>query len=129
MKNTENKDKNEEIGLNKLKKIKSEFFIQIIFEQIEKVRLFKIIKVNRNIQQKLKINIDTYKEYSVTHSTIKLEIVPVPNSIGKFINIKKDEGKYFHIYFNDNKEEINRTKLKSEDKVSKINWLSSSFIW
>ena len=29
--------------------------------------------------------------------------------------------KYFHIYFNDNKEEIKKTKLNKEDKVSIIN--------
>ena len=29
--------------------------------------------------------------------------------------------KYFHIYFNDNKEEIKKTELNKEDKVSKIN--------
>ena len=121
--------KEEEGNKNRLKKIKSEFFIPIIFEHIEKVKLFKIIKINRNIQQKLDINLDTYKEYSVIHSTIELEIRPVPHSIGKFINIKKDEENYFHIYFNDNKEEIKRTELKNGDNISKINWLSSSIIW
>ena len=113
--------KEEEGNKNRLKKIESEFFIPIIFEHIEKVKLFKIIKINRNIQQKLDINLDKYKEYSVVHSTIELEIRPVPHAIGKFINIKKDEENYFHIYFNDNKEEIKRTELKNGDNISKIN--------
>ena len=32
--------------------------------------------------------------------------------------MEKEEKKYFHIYFNDNKEEIKKTKLNKEDKVS-----------
>ena len=40
----------------------------------------------------------------------------------KFINIKnEEEEKCFYIYFNNNKEEIRRTYLTEEDKISKIN--------
>jgi len=40
---------------------------------------------------------------------------------GKFINIKEEDKKYFHIYFNDNKEkEIENTSLHRNDNVSKI---------
>ena len=40
---------------------------------------------------------------------------------GKFINIKKEDKKYFHIYFNDNKKkEIENTSLNKKDNVSKI---------
>ena len=39
----------------------------------------------------------------------------------KFININENEKSYFHIYFNDNKEDIKKTKLNKEDNASKIN--------
>ena len=40
---------------------------------------------------------------------------------GKFINIKEEDKKYFHIYFNDNKKkEIENTSLNKDDNVSKI---------
>ena len=40
---------------------------------------------------------------------------------GKFINIKEEDKKYFHIYFNDNKKkEIYYTSLYKDDNVIKI---------
>ena len=42
------------------------------------------------------------------------------NIYGSFINIKEEENKYFHIYFNGNKEETKKTELNRENKVSKI---------
>ena len=50
-----------------------------------------------------------------------MDIIPIPNKYGPFINIEEKNNKYFHIYFNDNKEEIKRTELSKGDKVSKIN--------
>ena len=81
----------------------------------------KIIKCNINIQKRLNININNYKDFSEKFSSIELEIIPIQNEYGPFINIKEEDKKYFHIYFNDNKEEIKKTELNKEDKVSKIN--------
>ena len=70
----------------------------------------------------MNININNYKDFFEKFSSIELEIIPIQNEYGPFVNIKEeDEKKYFHIYFNDNKEEINKTELNEEDKVSKIN--------
>ena len=44
---------------------------------------------------------------------------PVNNKFGKFINMNENE-KYYHIYFNDNKEEIKRNYFDKEDNVTKI---------
>ena len=39
----------------------------------------------------------------------------------KFINIKEEDKKYFHIYFNDDKKkEIENSSLNIDDNVSKI---------
>ena len=67
----------------------------------------------------MNININNYKEYSEIYSPIEIEIKPVKNEYGKFINMKENE-KYFHIYFNDNKEEIKRNYLNKNDDASKL---------
>ena len=52
--------------------------------------------------------INNYKDFSEKFSSIELEIIPIQNEYGPFINIQKKDKKYFHIYFNDNK----KKKLK-----------------
>ena len=106
---------------NKFVNLKSDYFIQKLFYYIEKRISLKIIKCNNNIQKRLNININNYKDFSERFSSIELEIIPIQNKYGSFINIKEEDEKYFHIYFNDNKEEIKKTVLNKEDKVSKIN--------
>ena len=72
-----------------------------------------------NIKNRININIKDYKEYSEIYSSIEIEIKPVKNKYGKFINMNENEI-YYHIYFNDNKEEIKRNYLNENDNVSKI---------
>ena len=105
---------------NKLITIKSDYFIQNLFNYIQNKVSLKIIKNNINIQKRLNININNYKKFSEKFSSIELEIIPIQNKYGHFINIKRKDKNYFHIYFNGNKEEIKRTKLNKEDKLSKI---------
>ena len=69
----------------------------------------------------MNININNCKNFSEKFSSIELEIMPIQNEYGPFIRIKEEDKKYFHIYFNDNKEEMKKTELNKEDKVSKIN--------
>ena len=106
---------------NKYMKIKSDYFLQKLFNNMEKKIFLEIIKYNSNIQKRLNININNYKNFSELYSSIELEIIPIQNGNGSFINIKEEDKKYFHIYFNNNKEEIKKIKLNKEDKVSKIN--------
>jgi len=106
---------------NKLINIKSDYFLQKLFDNIQKRISLKIIKCNMNIQKRLNVNINNYKDFSEKFSSIELEIIPIQNEYGPFINIKEEDRKYFHIYFNDNKEEIKKTELNKGDKVSKIN--------
>ena len=66
------------------------------------------IKYNKRIQKRIDINIKHYKAYSETKASIELDIIPMKDKYGEFINIKEEDKKYFHIYFNDNK----KKKLK-----------------
>ena len=106
---------------NKFINLKSDYFMRKLFS-IMQIRIsLKIIKCNINIQKRLNININNYKDFSEKFSSIELEIIPIQNEYGSFINIKEEDEKYFHIYFNDNKEEIKKTRLNKKDKLSKIN--------
>ena len=107
---------------NKFTEIKSDYFLERVFNYMHKVAKLKIIKNNKNIQKRLKININDYKEYSEIYSSIEIEIIPKKNEYGKYINIKEGDEKYYHIYFNDNKkDEIKRTYLNKDEQISKIN--------
>ena len=106
---------------NKLSLIKNCYIMKKIFHNIQKRIYLVIIKYNINIQKRLNININNYKEFSELYSSIELEIIPIQNKYGPFIKIEEEDKAYFHIYFNDGKEEIKKTELNEEDKVSKIN--------
>ena len=106
---------------NQLKNLKSDYFIQKFFGYMSERKYLETIRYNKSIQKRINININHYKAYSEEYSSIELDIIPVKDGCGKFINIKEEDKKYFHIYFNDNKKkEIENTSLYKGDNVSKI---------
>ncbi len=121
------RDINEESKLikskNKLINIKSHYFLRKIFEHIPKKIMLGVINYNKTLQQRLNININDYKDYSENYSSIEIEIVPIKNKFGKFIDIYHVVDKYFHIYFNNNKTEETKkeTFLDKNHQISKIN--------
>ena len=106
---------------NKFINLKSDSFMRKIFGIMQTRISLKIIKCNINIQKRLNININNYKDFSEKFSSIELEIIPIQNEYGPFIKIKDEDKKYFHIYFNNNKEEIKRTYITKRDNITKIN--------
>ena len=84
-------------------------------------KTLKTIRYNRSIQRRINININHYKAYSESITLIELDIIPMKDKYGNFINIKKEDKKYFHIYFNGNKnKKIENTSLHRDDNVYKI---------
>ena len=125
--NSFNDSVNEKTELNETKSsnmfliIKSKYILQFIFDNLSKRKSLNFIKYNKNIQNKIDININDYKEFSEIYSSIEMEIIPVNNKYGKFINIKNQgDLKYFHIYFDNNKEEIKRNHLDKNENIKKI---------
>ena len=114
---------NQGININSLVQIelhvKSKYILKKIFNILPKRRLLDIIKYNKKLQKGMSIIINDYKEYSEIYSSIEIEIIPIINKNGRFINITRKNEKYYHIYFNDDKEEIKRYYINN-DKVSKI---------
>jgi len=72
---------------SKIKRIKSEYVLKIIFSYIPKDILFNLVKTNKELQKILHL--------------IEIHIVPEGNKMGKFINISENISKNFHIYFNE----------------------------
>ena len=104
--------------------LKSDYFLKKLYDYLKRKKFLEIVKYNKNIQQRVNIDINTYKEYIEKYSSIEIEIIPNDNRSSRFINIDfdKEDGLYYHISFNDNKEkEIRKNCLKKDDKVSKIN--------
>ena len=105
---------------NIFKNLKNDYFLQKLFHNLLKKKSLNIIKYNKNIRKRINISIKDYKEYSEIYSSIEIELKPVEDECGKFINFDKGDDKYYHIYFNDNKEEIKRNDLNENDNVTKI---------
>ena len=100
-----------------IEKIKSRYILSKLYNIIPKKKKLAIVKYNKRIQNRLNLSIKDYKEYC----EIEIEIIPIKDKYGKFININENDKLYYHIYFNDNKEEIkNKYEIKEEDKVTKI---------
>ena len=105
---------------DELKNIKSDYFLQKICNNLQRKISLEIFKYNKKIQKRLNISINNYKEYSEIYSSIEIELIPVLYARGKFINIPENEKEYFHIYFNESKDEIKCGVLVDNNKVSKI---------
>ena len=116
-------DKKVEIEINETKSknifenIKSKFILYKIFNNLQKKKLLGMVKFNKNLKERINININDYKEY---YELIEIEIIPVDNKYGKFINIKKGDEKYYHIYFNNNKKEIKRQCVNENEQIKII---------
>ena len=104
-----------------LKNIKNINILKKVLNHLEKIKLFLIINYNKYFQKKLNIKFNEYKEYSEIYSNIEIEIIPVQNKNGKFINyLTKEDKKYIKIYFNTNTKAIKRNYLTMNDKITKI---------
>ena len=110
---------NENTNICYLKAIKSEFFLKKIFFILPKKRLLYIAKYNKQIQNYLNININDYKIFCETYTPIEIEIKPSKDMYGKFF-YSLEKKSFFHIYFNDGKEDMKRNYFTEDDKVEKI---------
>ena len=104
--------------------IRSKYILQQIVNFLSHKILLEVIRYNKNIKKKLNKEINDYKN---EYLKIEIELIPSTYSFDysnrylKFINLQKKNESYYHIYFNDNKEEVKTNKIKYEDKITKIN--------
>ena len=98
-----------------LEGIKSKYIFNKIFNNLQEKKLLEIIKYNKSLQTKLNKDINDYKNFL----KIEIEVIPAKYEYGEFINIKEAK-RYYHIYFNDNKEETEKNYITKDDEVTKI---------
>ena len=108
------------LSIHHLENIKSKLILKTIFNKINKVKLFNIIRFNKKIQNKIGINIKDYQNYSENYTPIKIEIIPKENKYGTFIKIPFKDKSYYHIYINDSKKEEDKNSINEHDKITKI---------
>ena len=101
-------------------KLKNNFILKKIFNYMKKKKTLMIMKYNKKLQKRLNLNIEDYKEFSQQYSSIEIEIKLVDNKYGKFINIPDEQEEYYHIYFDNSKEEIKRNVTIVNEKVKTI---------
>ena len=120
----ENNKENENAKPNpNIDNIKSRLILSKIYNNMTIKKKLEIVKYNKKVQNILNLSLKDYKEYPKTYSSIEIEIIPCKEKYGKFINIKENDRSYYHIYFNDNKEEIkNKYRIKEEDGVTKYEY-------
>ena len=70
---------------------------------LQKQKNLNIVNYNKNIQNRINVNIKNYKEI---YSTIEIEIILIKNKYDDFININENEKLYYHTYINDSEVEI-----------------------
>ena len=105
---------------NDFDELKSNYILKQIFNIMKKNKSFEIMKYNKNLQKRLNLHIYDYKIYSQILSPIEIELKLENNKYGKFINIRDNEKKYYHIYFDNSKKEIKRNYLLENEKVKTI---------
>ena len=105
---------------DKFEKIRSNYFLEKLFNILEKKKSLNIVKYNKNLKKRINININDYKEYLEIYSLIQIEINPLINKYGKFINIKDEESIYYHISFNNNREEIKRNYINKDEGIKTV---------
>ena len=105
----ENNKENESAKPNPIiDNIKSRYILSKIYNNMTIKKKLEIIKYNKKIQNRINLRVKDYKEFLETFTPIEIEIIPTKDKYGKFININEDDKLYYHIYFNDNKEEIKK---------------------
>ena len=87
-----------------LDNIKCDFFIPKIFDFMQKNIALNIVKYNKILQKKLNITIKDFSDFKDLYLT-------------KFINVYEYNKEYYHIYFNDNKEEVKNINILLLKKI------------
>ena len=119
-KKEQKKEKNKAKSKDLFKNLNSRYILDKIFDNLIYTKSLNIIKYNKSLQKRRNISIKDYKDYFEKLSPIELEITPVNNKSGSFINLKEEDKNHFHIYFDKEKKERKNYKINSYEKIKKI---------
>ena len=65
------------VASNLLRNLKSDYFIQKFFGYMTERKSLETIRYNKSIQKRMHININHYKAFSETKTSIELDIIPM----------------------------------------------------
>ena len=85
----ESKDTTSKVEEQGLGNLISDYFIQKFFGYMTERKYLETIRYNKSIQKRINININHYKAYSETKTSIELDIIPIKGEYDDFIKIKK----------------------------------------
>ena len=102
------------------KNLKSDYFLVKVFDNLLRKRSLEIVKFNKYMRERMNMSIKDYKEYAEKFSSIELEIKLVKNNYGNFINYDIKNEQDYHIYFDNNEEEIGRSFLIENEGINSI---------
>ena len=103
-------------------KIKSAFFLRYVCQNIrKKEKILRIFHYNKCLQKKLNISVEDYKD-NYYKTIIEIKPGETKDNIREnvFIRIIRSNYNYYHIFFDDNKNEVKRNYLEYKEKVGKI---------
>ena len=66
---------------NKLSNLKSDYFIQKFFGYMTERKSLETIRYNKSIQKRMHININHYKDFFETKTSIELDIIPMKGNM------------------------------------------------
>ena len=104
------------------KNLKSDYFLIKLFDIMKRNKSLEIVKYNKQLQNRLNLSVNDYKEFSQLYSSILIELKPAEKKkkFNKFINIPNEVKKYYHIYFDDSNLEIRGNCFYDWEKINKI---------
>ena len=86
------KDKIKQIkSKDKFENLKCDYFLNKLFNNLERKKILNIVKYNKKTKKRMNIINNDFKEYSEKYSSIEIEIKPVNNTYGTFINFKNED--------------------------------------
>ena len=105
-----------------LARIKSEYFLSYLCKHIKnRDKILKIFNYHKLTQKKLRISIEDYKENYFQSKIIIIPGKPLYNiRENVFIRILRNYYNNYHIFFDNNSNEIKRNYIESDEKINKI---------
>ena len=74
-----------------LESLKSDFFLEKLYDIMPKKKKLEIVKYNKKVQNRLDLGVKDYKEYSETFTPIEIEIIPAKGKYGEFIKVDEKD--------------------------------------
>ena len=103
--------------MSNLNNIRSICILKLIKIHLAEYKCLQLLRYNKQIQKRLNINLDTYKDYL----KIVIDIVPIADKNYKTFFRHYIKNPFYHYYLNDRPDEVsNYTYYYHDDKVKKI---------